>query len=108
MMKRKGFYDEGTLMLEAVFSMTIILFVMIALISFGFYLYQFTTIQYVCNASILKTNEGCFIRDLGSLNHTYLNDTLIEVRTEKLIPNGAIIRMGNERFQFECVGALNG
>lgn len=49
MMKRKGFYDEGTLMLEAVFSMTIILFVMIALISFGFYLYQFTTIQYVCN-----------------------------------------------------------
>lgn len=60
------------------------------------------------HASILKTNEGCFIRDLGSLNHTYLNDTLIEVRTEKLIPNGAIIRMGNERFQFECVGALNG
>jgi len=36
-------------MLEAVFSTTIVLFVMVALISFGFYLYQFTTIQYVCN-----------------------------------------------------------
>lgn len=53
------------------------------------------------HASIISTTDGCYIRDLGSMNHTYLNDNMIHGKTEIPIPNDAIIRLGNERFRFK-------
>lgn len=53
------------------------------------------------HCSIISTKEGCYVRDLGSMNHTYLNDNLISTKKEMLIPDNAIIRLGNERFRFK-------
>lgn len=53
------------------------------------------------HCSIISTQDGCYVRDLGSMNHTYLNDNLISTRKEVLIPDNAIIRLGNERFRFK-------
>lgn len=39
------------------------------------------------------------LRDLGSTNHTYVNDLLI---SEVLLKHGDIIRLGEEEFVFEC------
>lgn len=52
------------------------------------------------HASIITTRDGCYLRDLGSMNHTYLNDTQIYGKTEVLIQDNSVIRLGNERFQF--------
>lgn len=52
------------------------------------------------HCSIIWTKEGCYVRDLGSMNHTYLNDEMIPSRREAYIPDNAIIRLSNERFRF--------
>lgn len=53
------------------------------------------------HASIISTDNGCYLRDLGSMNHTYLNDNMVFGKKEFKIPDGAIIRLGNERFRFK-------
>ena len=53
------------------------------------------------HASIISTADGCFLRDLGSMNHTYLNDNMVFGKKEFRIPDGAVIRLGNERFRFK-------
>ena len=52
------------------------------------------------HASIITTRDGCYLRDLGSMNHTYLNDTQVYGKTEVLIQDNSVIRLGNERFRF--------
>lgn len=65
--------------------------------------YAVTGNRWISNmhASIISTEGGCFLRDLGSMNHTYLNDNMVFGKKELPIPDDAVIRLGNERFRFK-------
>ena len=72
--------------------------------------YAITNNKWISNihASILTTNEGHYIRDLGSMNHTYLNDILVKGHTERLIQKGAIIRLEKEDIKWRDTGTIKG
>lgn len=55
------------------------------------------------HAEISRRREGVFIKDLGSKNGTYVNDSKVE---EKVLNDGDIIRIGGYYFQFGGLQAL--
>ena len=46
-------------------------------------------------------NGEYFIFDNGATNHTFLNDTIIPAKAETPISDGAIIKLGDEKFEFK-------
>lgn len=47
------------------------------------------------------TEEGCCVRDSGSLNHTYVNDEALLEGAERLLVHGDLVEMGSEAFTVE-------
>lgn len=52
------------------------------------------------HADIITRNNGYFVKDLNSKNHTYINGREIPVLTETSISDGDMLRLGNEEFIF--------
>ena len=52
------------------------------------------------HADIITRETGYFVVDLGSKNHTFVNEVLIPANIETAISNGDRIRLGNEVFVF--------
>ena len=50
------------------------------------------------HAEIMVQNGVCYIVDLGSTNHTFINGQRIKDKTEVEIPQNAIIKLANEEF----------
>ncbi len=52
------------------------------------------------HADIVTRGSRCYVVDLNSKNHTYINDQLIPVHSETEIQDGDHLRLGNEEFIF--------
>lgn len=52
------------------------------------------------HADIIIRGNKCFIKDLNSKNHTYINDQEIPVHMEVEIVDGDRVKLGNEEFVF--------
>lgn len=52
------------------------------------------------HADIIRRRDRCFIKDLNSKNHTYVNNQEIPIQTEVEIFDGDRIKLGNEEFIF--------
>jgi pSer/pThr/pTyr-binding forkhead associated (FHA) protein len=52
------------------------------------------------HAEIHSTKDEFYIVDIGSTNHTYIDDKIIENDMEVKISHGEKIRLGNEEFEF--------
>ncbi len=52
------------------------------------------------HADIIRRKNRCFIMDLNSKNHTYVNNQEIPIQTEVEIFDGDSIKLGNEEFIF--------
>lgn len=52
------------------------------------------------HADIIRRIDRCFIKDLNSKNHTYVNNQEIPIQTEVEIFDGDRIKLGNEEFIF--------
>ncbi len=55
------------------------------------------------HADIIVRDDGCYIVDLNSTNHTFVNGTMIQSGAEVKIENGMIIRLANENFEFKYI-----
>ena len=53
------------------------------------------------HAIITKKDDGYYIKDNKSTNHTYVNDVELEEGQEVLLENNSRIRLGDEEFQFK-------
>ena len=53
------------------------------------------------HAIITKKDDGYYIKDNKSTNHTYVNDVELEDGQEVLLENNSRIRLGDEEFQFK-------
>lgn len=52
------------------------------------------------HADILIRGSRCYVKDLNSKNHTYINNEAIPVQTEWELHDGDRLRLGNEEFVF--------
>ena len=52
------------------------------------------------HADIVTRAKGCFVVDLNSKNHTYINGAMIPSHMEVAINDGDTLRLGNEEFIF--------
>ena len=52
------------------------------------------------HADIIIRGNRCFVNDLNSKNHTYINGKQILVNYETEIRNGDCLKLGNEEFIF--------
>lgn len=52
------------------------------------------------HADIITRGNKCFVIDLNSKNHTYINDQIIAVQCETEIRDGDRLKLGNEEFIF--------
>ena len=52
------------------------------------------------HADIITKNGQCYIMDINSTNHTYVNDEMIPSNTEVPLAHGTKIRLSNEEFEF--------
>lgn len=53
------------------------------------------------HANISVRQDGCYIEDTNSTNHTYVNDKMIVSGSAVKLEQGARIRLGNEEFVFQ-------
>ncbi len=53
------------------------------------------------HAALLNENGIVFLQDLGSMNHSYINDVILEPNQKQVVRNGDRIRLANEEFVFE-------
>ena len=52
------------------------------------------------HADLINRNGTCFIVDLNSKNHTYVNGQMLPSQCEIEIQDGDVLRLGNEEFIF--------
>lgn len=52
------------------------------------------------HADIITRGNQCYVKDLNSKNHTYINDRQIHVQFETEIHDGDKLKLGNEEFIF--------
>ena len=52
------------------------------------------------HADIICRASGCFVKDLNSKNHTYINNRMLEQNVETPIHDGDSLRLANEDFIF--------
>ena len=52
------------------------------------------------HADLINRNGTCFIMDLNSKNHTYVNGQMLPSQCEIEIQDGDVLRLGNEEFIF--------
>lgn len=53
------------------------------------------------HADIMKREEGYYVVDRNSTNHTYVNDRMIQSGEEVLLEDGTKVRLANEEFEFQ-------
>ena len=53
------------------------------------------------HARIYITDEGCFIEDLNSTNHTYINGVSVQPNVRLKLQNGDILKLSDEEFRVE-------
>ena len=53
------------------------------------------------HAIITKKDDGYYIKDNKSTNHTYVNDRELADGEEVLLTNNSVISLGNEEFMFK-------
>lgn len=53
------------------------------------------------HARIYITDEGCFIEDLDSTNHTYINGVSIQPNIRLKLQTGDVIKLSNEEFKVD-------
>jgi pSer/pThr/pTyr-binding forkhead associated (FHA) protein len=46
--------------------------------------------------------DGYYLKDEGSLNHTFLNGTKIEKDKPRKLKSGCLIQLANEVFEWHC------
>lgn len=51
------------------------------------------------HAELIIREDELYIKDLGSKNHTYINENKVEDEAEELLSDGDVIRLGNEEFE---------
>ncbi len=56
-----------------------------------------------CHMKIIKRGMQYYVMDLGSTNHTYVNDAIIPPNQEFEIKNGDSIKVSDEEFTFEMM-----
>lgn len=54
------------------------------------------------HADIYTRNDGYYITDNASLNHTYVNGVMLMAHQQMLLTNGSIIQLADEVFEFVC------
>jgi hypothetical protein len=54
------------------------------------------------HADIIKKPDGFYIKDMGSLNHTFLNGSKLEQNVLKKLENGCLIQLADEVFEWHC------
>lgn len=54
------------------------------------------------HANIIIQQDGYYLEDMNSTNHTYVNDNIVIGGSAVKLEQGARIRLGNEEFVFEC------
>ena len=53
------------------------------------------------HADIVVTDDACYVIDMNSTNHTFVNGQMIPSGKEILLENGATLRLANENFEFK-------
>ncbi len=53
------------------------------------------------HADIMKREDGYYVVDRNSTNHTYVNDRMIQSGEEVLLEDGTKVRLANEEFEFQ-------
>jgi pSer/pThr/pTyr-binding forkhead associated (FHA) protein len=54
------------------------------------------------HANIIKKPDGFYVKDLDSLNHTFLNGVKLEQNVLKKLENGCLIQLSDEVFEWHC------
>jgi predicted component of type VI protein secretion system len=54
------------------------------------------------HADIIKKPDGFYIKDMGSLNHTFLNGVKLEQNVPRKLENGCFIQLADEVFEWHC------
>jgi hypothetical protein len=54
------------------------------------------------HADIVRKMDGYYLKDEGSLNHTFLNGTKIEKDKPRKLKSGCLIQLANEVFEWHC------
>jgi pSer/pThr/pTyr-binding forkhead associated (FHA) protein len=54
------------------------------------------------HADIFKGADGYYVKDTGSLNHTFLNGAKLEKEMPNKLENGNLIQFANEVFEWHC------
>jgi pSer/pThr/pTyr-binding forkhead associated (FHA) protein len=54
------------------------------------------------HADILKKTDGYYVKDMGSLNHTFLNGVKLEKEVPVKLENGSLVQFANEVFEWYC------
>ena len=52
------------------------------------------------HADIIVREDGCYIIDMNSTNHTYVNGEMVQSGTEYKLENGCTVCLANEEFNF--------
>jgi pSer/pThr/pTyr-binding forkhead associated (FHA) protein len=54
------------------------------------------------HADIIKKSDGFYVKDKGSLNHTFLNGKKLEQDVPKKLEKGCLVQLSNEVFEWHC------
>jgi hypothetical protein len=54
------------------------------------------------HADIIKKPDGFYVKDMGSLNHTFLNGVKLEQNVLKKLENGCLVQFSDEVFEWHC------
>jgi uncharacterized protein YlzI (FlbEa/FlbD family) len=54
------------------------------------------------HADIIKRLDGFYLKDMGSLNHTFLNGVKLVPGMQKKLENGCLVQLSDEVFEWHC------
>jgi pSer/pThr/pTyr-binding forkhead associated (FHA) protein len=55
------------------------------------------------HADILRKSDGYYIKDLGSLNHTFVNGVKLEKDETQKLEDGCLVQLANEVFEWHAI-----
>jgi hypothetical protein len=54
------------------------------------------------HADILRKPDGYYVKDMGSLNHTFLNGVKLDQKEPQKLKSGCLVQLANEVFEWHC------
>jgi hypothetical protein len=54
------------------------------------------------HADILRKTDGYYVKDMGSLNHTFLDGVKLEKNVPHKLKTGCLVQLANEVFEWHC------